>query len=42
MAGLGRTAPALTADAIAALLACPPPPRTTRDGLPELLAELAL
>ncbi len=42
VAGLGRTAPALTADAIAALLACPPPPRTTRDGLPELLAELAL
>lgn len=42
VAGLGTTAPALTADAIAALLACPPPPRTARDGLPELLGELAL
>jgi len=42
IAGLGTTAAALGPPAIESLLACPPPARLARDGLPELIAELAL
>ncbi len=41
-AGLGVTARQLDRAAIEALLAHPPPPRSTRDGLGELLAEMSL